>query len=72
MISVTPKAAEQIRSSAQQGGTDNMPLRIAVTIVENGGFHYAMGFDDNKHEGDQAFQSCWPRVSSVRWFTSYS
>ena len=57
MISVTPKAAEQIRSSAQQGGTDNMPLRIAVTIVENGGFHYAMGFDDNKHEGDQAFQS---------------
>ncbi|VAW82684.1 hypothetical protein MNBD_GAMMA13-1470 [hydrothermal vent metagenome] len=57
MISITPKAAEQIRSSARQGDMENMPLRIAVTLVEKGGFHYALGFDDNKHEGDQVFQS---------------
>jgi len=57
MISVTPEAAEQIRSSASQGGMENMPLRIAVTSQQDGSFHYALGFDDNKHEGDQTFQS---------------
>ena len=34
-----------------------MPLRVAVTSQQDGSFHYAMGFDDNKHEGDQVFQS---------------
>ncbi len=57
MISVTPKAAEQILSSARQGDTEGMPLRIAVTLLENGNFHYALGFDDNKHEADQSFRS---------------
>jgi iron-sulfur cluster assembly accessory protein len=57
MISVTPNAAEQIRSSARQGGMENMPLRVAVTTQQDGSFHYALGFDDNKHEGDKAFQS---------------
>jgi len=57
MISVTPQAAEQIHASAKQSGIEGMPLRIAVTCLEDGSFHYAMGFDDNKHEGDQAFQS---------------
>jgi len=57
MISVTPNAAEQIRASATQGGMENMPLRVAVTSQQDGSFHYALGFDDNKHEGDQAFQS---------------
>lgn len=57
MISVTPEAAAQIRLSASQGGMENMPLRIAVTSQQDGSFHYALGFDDNKHEGDQTFQS---------------
>ena len=57
MISVTPTAAEQILSSAREGGTEDMPLRVAVTSQQDGSFHYAMGFDDNKHEGDQVFQS---------------
>ncbi len=57
MISVTPNAAEQIRASATEGGMENMPLRVAVTSQQDGSFHYALGFDDNKHEGDQAFQS---------------
>ena len=57
MISITPNAAEQIRASAAQGDMENMPLRVAVTSQQDGSFHYALGFDDNKHEGDQTFQS---------------
>jgi len=57
MISVTPQAAEQIRESARQGKLEGMPLRIAVTRLEDGSFHYALGFDDNSHEGDNTFNS---------------
>jgi len=57
MITVTPQAAEQIRESARQGKLQGMPLRIAVTRLEDGDFHYALGFDDNSHEGDKSFQS---------------
>jgi len=57
MITVTPQAAEQIRESARQGKLEGMPLRIAVIRLEDGGFHYALGFDDNNHEGDKTFQS---------------
>ena len=57
MITVTPEAAEQIRESARQGKLEGMPLRIAVTHLEDGSFHYGLGFDDNSHEGDRTFQS---------------
>jgi len=57
MISMTPAAAEQIRESARQGKLEGMPLRIAVTRLEDGSFHYGLGFDDNSHEGDRTFQS---------------
>jgi len=57
MITVTPQAAEQIQESARQGKLEGMPLRIAVTRLEDGDFHYALGFDDNCHEGDKTFQS---------------
>jgi iron-sulfur cluster assembly protein len=57
MVSVTPAAAEQIRLSAKQGNMENLPLRVAVTRLQNGAFHYAMGFDDQHHEGDKTFQS---------------
>jgi len=57
MISVTPQAAEQIRESARQGKLEGMPLRIAVTRLEDGSYHYALGFDDNSHEGDKTFNS---------------
>lgn len=56
MITVTPQAAEQIHESAKQGNMAGMPLRIAVTRLENGSFHYALGFDEPK-EGDNTFQS---------------
>lgn len=57
MISVTPAAAEQIRESAKQGKMQGMPLRVAVTRLQDGSFHYALGFDDTSRDGDNAFQS---------------
>jgi iron-sulfur cluster assembly accessory protein len=57
MISVTPAAAQQIRESARQGNMQGMALRIAVTRMENGNFHYALGFDDTSREGDNVFTS---------------
>lgn len=57
MISITPEAAEHIRTSAQQGESKDMRLRVAVTTLENGNFHYALGFDDAARESDQHFQS---------------
>ena len=57
MITVTPEAAEQIRDSARQSKLEGIPLRIAVTRLEDGSFHYALGFDDNSLDGDKTFQS---------------
>lgn len=57
MITVTPEAAEQIRESARHGKLEGVPLRVAVTRLEDGNFHYGLGFDDNNHEGDRTFQS---------------
>ena len=57
MISVTPAAAQQIRESARQGNMQGMPLRVAVTRLEDGSFHYALGFDDTSREGDNLFNS---------------
>jgi len=57
MITVTPEAAEQVRESARQAKLEGMPLRVAVTRLEGGGLHYALGFDDNSHDGDKTFQS---------------
>ena len=48
MIKVTNAAAKQIQLSAQQGKTEKLALRIAVTKNEDGSFHYGIGFDENK------------------------
>lgn len=56
MIKVTSKAAKQIQLSAQQGKTENLPLRIAATKNEDGSFHYGIGFDESK-EGDISVSS---------------
>ena len=50
MIKITPTAAKQIKLSAQQGKSEGVPLRIAVTKNEDGSFHYGMGFDDAKED----------------------
>ena len=56
MIKVTNEAAKQIQLSAQQGKTENLPLRIAATKNEDGSLHYGIGFDENK-EGDITLMS---------------
>ncbi len=57
MITVTPDAAEKILESAKMGDSEGLPLRIAVTRLEDGSFHYAMGFDNASHGDDTTFQS---------------
>lgn len=56
MIKITNEAAKQIQLSAQQGKTENLPLRIAATKNADGSIHYGIGFDENK-EGDIAVTS---------------
>jgi len=51
MIKLTASAAKQIKHSAKESNLDGLPLRIACTRLQDGNFHYGMGFDDVK-EGD--------------------
>ena len=48
MIEITPKAAEQIKLSIQEGQMDGLQLRIAATRNEDNSIHYGMGFDEIK------------------------
>jgi iron-sulfur cluster assembly accessory protein len=57
MITITPRAAEQIRISAKQGNMIGMPLRIACQKQPDGSFHYALGFDDQSQQGDETYTS---------------
>ncbi len=57
MITVTPQAAEQIRESARQGKLEGVPLRVAVTRLEDGSLHYGLGFDEQQRQGDKTFES---------------
>jgi len=52
MITITPAAAEQIRTSARQGQMDDLAMRIAATKNPDGSIHYGMGFDVNQMDGD--------------------
>lgn len=55
MISLTTSAIEQMKRSAIEGGLQNLPLRVAVQTQEDGSFHYAMGFDEQRLPGDEFF-----------------
>jgi iron-sulfur cluster assembly protein len=57
MITVTSKAAEQIKQSAKQNQMEGMPLRIAATRGEDGSIQYAMGFADQQDENDISYDS---------------
>ncbi len=57
MITLTPKAAEQIRASARQQRTEGLPLRLAAKRLEDGSIHYGMGFDDTGRSEDTAYRS---------------
>ena len=51
MITVSPAAAEQIRKSAKDNGSENMCLRVAARVTPDEALDYGMGFDAEK-EGD--------------------
>jgi len=55
MISLSTAAIEQIRNSAEASGIGSVPLRVAVKKQEDGSFHYAMGFDEQRLPGDSFF-----------------
>ncbi len=46
MITLTPIAAQHIRASAEKGDIEDLMLRLAARIAEDGSIEYAMGFDD--------------------------
>jgi len=57
MITVTASAAEQIRHSAKESGINDAILRIAIKCMDDGTFHYAMGFDDAISSTDLRFEN---------------
>lgn len=52
LITVTERAAEQIRIAAQQDGMVRLALRIAATRNDDGSLNYAMGFDESSIEDE--------------------
>lgn len=56
MIKVSDSAAKQVAISLEQLGSQTIPLRIAIKVQPDGSFHYNMGFDDTKREGDKTFE----------------
>jgi len=52
MIKLTDAAVKQIILSAEQGEMQGIPLRVAIKEQDDGSFHYAMGFDEQRLPGD--------------------
>lgn len=52
MIKVTKNAATQIKKIAAESGAEDLMLRIAVGVEEDGSLEYGMGFDEPR-ENDQ-------------------
>ncbi len=52
MISLTDAALQQIKLSTAQPDMQTLPLRIAIKEQQDGSFHYAMGFDEQRLPGD--------------------
>ena len=57
LITITARAAAQIKQAAKDGRMEGMPLRIAAQHNPDGSLHYAMGFDDVGREDDLRFPS---------------
>ena len=56
MIKVSDAAAKQIAISIEQMEGDVLPLRVAISVNQDGSFHYNMGFDDTSRDGDTVFE----------------
>ena len=57
MITISKNAASQIEFSAQQAGLTHAVMRIAIRKLDDGSFHYALGFDDAFSAQDVQFKS---------------
>lgn len=57
MITISKNAARQIEYSAQQNGMRNAVMRVAIRQLDDGSFHYALGFDDAFSKHDIQFKS---------------
>ena len=56
-IKITKAAAKQVLSSVEETNAVGLPLRIAIRLRDDGGFHYQMGFDDQLDEDDEQIQT---------------
>jgi len=50
MITISPRAADQIRFSAQQSQSEGLPLRIAAKVSVDESIEYGLGFDEAKDD----------------------
>jgi len=57
MITLTPVAAEQIRKSAAESNSSDLPLRIAAKRESDGTINYGMGFADQHDQNDLSFNT---------------
>ncbi len=53
-VTLTERAAVRIQEQLPKD-EEGVALRLAARRLEDGSFHYAMGFDDQHREGDQRF-----------------
>lgn len=52
MITVTPQAAARIKDQTKESGAQEMGLRLAARVLDDGSLDYGMGFDyerENDH-----------------------
>lgn len=57
MITISKNAASQIEYSAAESGISNAVMRVAIRQLDDGSFHYALGFDDAFSHQDIQFKS---------------
>jgi len=52
MMTVTPQAADQIRTAASQSDAEGLQLRVAAKRLTDGSVNYGMGFDHERDNDD--------------------
>ena len=62
MITVTPRAAEELKNLAKEEGKEGYGLRMAVVGGGCSGFQYSMAFDEHPQENDHVVESNGIRV----------
>lgn len=50
MITLTPKAIEQVKNAAEQSNAQGLVLRLAAKKNADGSMEYGMGFDESKDD----------------------